>query len=90
MIKAHWEAFVPVMTSAQQQPLNLEEFKQLFTICYCQSNCKLRAAEEATVGHWETVLRLIGGKYEKMRVNYIKTLVVLAQLSMIKVFQVVL
>lgn len=73
---------MPVMTSAQQQPLNLEEFKQLFTICYSQSACKQRVAEEATVGHWETVLRLISGMYEEMRVKNIKSLVVLAQLSM--------
>ncbi|XP_026201828.1 G2/M phase-specific E3 ubiquitin-protein ligase-like [Anabas testudineus] len=58
-VKSHWEVFVPVMTSAQQQPLTLEEFKHLFTICYNHSDCQLRASEEETIGHWETVLKMI-------------------------------
>lgn len=61
-VKSHWEVFVPVMTSAQQQPLTLEEFKHLFTICYNHSDCQLRASEEETIGHWETVLKMISGK----------------------------
>ncbi|KAK2835161.1 hypothetical protein Q5P01_015645 [Channa striata] len=60
VVQSHWEAFVPVMTSAQQQPLSLGTFKQLFTVCYSRSDGLLRAAEEATVGHWETLLNLIG------------------------------
>ncbi|XP_078114540.1 uncharacterized protein LOC144523099 [Sander vitreus] len=58
-VKSHWEEFVPVMTNAQQQPLTLEEFKPLFTICYSCPDSQLRVAEEATAGHWETVLTLI-------------------------------
>ncbi|KAA8589425.1 uncharacterized protein LOC116696218 [Etheostoma spectabile] len=58
-VKSHWEEFVPVMTNAQQQPLTLEEFKPLFTICYSCPDSQLRGAEEATAGHWETVLTLI-------------------------------
>ncbi|XP_044055490.1 uncharacterized protein LOC122877680 isoform X2 [Siniperca chuatsi] len=58
-VQSHWEVFVPVMTSAQQQPLTLEEFKQLFTVSYSPPDSQPRAAEEATVGHWETVLTLM-------------------------------
>ncbi|XP_040896369.1 G2/M phase-specific E3 ubiquitin-protein ligase-like [Toxotes jaculatrix] len=58
MVQSHWEAFVPVMTGAQQEPLTLEEFKQLFIVCYSH-DCQLRSAEEATAGHWETVLDFI-------------------------------
>nr|XP_033478032.1 uncharacterized protein LOC117254121 [Epinephelus lanceolatus] len=58
-ILSHWKEFLPVMTSAQQQPLTLEEFKQLFTVCYSHPDSQLQAAEEATVGHWETVLTLV-------------------------------
>ncbi|XP_031138210.1 uncharacterized protein LOC116038146 [Sander lucioperca] len=58
-VKSHWKEFVPVMTNAQQQPLTLEEFKPLFTICYSCPDSQLRVAEEATAGHWETVLTLI-------------------------------
>lgn len=61
-VQSHWEAFLPVMTSAQQQPLTLEGFKQLFTVCYSCPGSQLRAAEEATAGHWETVLTLVSGK----------------------------
>ncbi|XP_071342480.1 uncharacterized protein [Trachinotus anak] len=59
MVQSHWEAFVPLMTSARQEPLTLEEFKQLFTVCYSHIDSQLRAAEEATAGHWETVLSFI-------------------------------
>ncbi|XP_018526424.1 uncharacterized protein LOC108879587 [Lates calcarifer] len=59
MVQSHWEAFVPVMTSMQQEPLTLEEFKQLFTVCYSHQDSQLRAAEEATAKHWETVLTFI-------------------------------
>ncbi|XP_029285775.1 uncharacterized protein LOC115007178 isoform X2 [Cottoperca gobio] len=59
MVQSHREAFVPVMTSAQQQPLTLEEFKPLFNVCYSRPDSQLRAAEEATAGHWETVLTLV-------------------------------
>lgn len=62
MVQSHWEVFVPVMTNTQQQPLTLEEFKQLFTVCYSRPDSQLRAAEEATVRHWETVLTLVSGK----------------------------
>ncbi|KAF1385370.1 hypothetical protein PFLUV_G00107050 [Perca fluviatilis] len=58
-VKSHWEEFVPVMTNAYQQPLTLEEFKLLFTICYSCPDSQLRVAEEATAGHWETVLTMI-------------------------------
>ncbi|KAE8293909.1 hypothetical protein D5F01_LYC06850 [Larimichthys crocea] len=61
MVQSHWEVFVPVMTNTQQQPLTLEEFKQLFTVCYSRPDSQLRAAEEATVRHWETVLTLVSG-----------------------------
>ncbi|XP_034387200.1 G2/M phase-specific E3 ubiquitin-protein ligase-like [Cyclopterus lumpus] len=57
--QSNWEEFVPVMTSTRQQPLTLEEFKQLFTICYSRPDSQLRATEEATAGHWETVLTLV-------------------------------
>ncbi|XP_041862185.1 G2/M phase-specific E3 ubiquitin-protein ligase-like isoform X2 [Melanotaenia boesemani] len=59
LVKSHWEMFLPVMTSTQQQPLTLKEFKQLFTVCYSHPNSELRAAEEATVINWETVLTLV-------------------------------
>ncbi len=65
-IQSHWVAFVPVMTSAQQLPLKLEEFKQLFTVCYSRPDGQLRAAEEATAAHWETVLTLVSGKNRGM------------------------
>lgn len=61
-IQSNWEVFVPIMTSAQQQPLTLEEFKLLFTICYSPPDSQPRAAEEATAGHWETALTLVSGK----------------------------
>lgn len=61
-IQANCELFVPEMTSEQQQPLTLEGFRQLFTVCYSHSDCPARAAEEATVTHWETVLTLISGR----------------------------
>lgn len=96
MIQSHWELFVPVMTNAQQQPLTLEEFKKLFTICYCRSDCQLRAAEEATVRHWETVLKLISGKHGKMMEDgseewwfFHQTLTQLGMIKMLQVFQLV-
>ncbi|XP_037627029.1 uncharacterized protein LOC119489002 isoform X1 [Sebastes umbrosus] len=58
-VQSHWEEFVPVMTIKQQQPLTLEEFKRLFTVCYSHPDSQLREAEEATAGHWETVLTLV-------------------------------
>lgn len=61
-VQSHWEEFVPVMTIEQQQPLTLEEFKRLFTVCYSHPDSQLREAEEATAGHWETVLTLVSGK----------------------------
>lgn len=69
MVQSHSEVFVPVMTSTQQQPLTLEEFKQLFTVCYSHPDSQLRAAEEVTAGHWETVLTLVSGKNEMMGVE---------------------
>ncbi|KAM4547894.1 uncharacterized protein PAE49_016380 [Odontesthes bonariensis] len=59
LVKSEWEMFLPVMTSTKQQPLTLEEFKQLFTVCYSHADSELRAAEEATASHWETVLTLV-------------------------------
>ncbi|XP_034566721.1 uncharacterized protein LOC117831916 [Notolabrus celidotus] len=64
IIQSHWEVFAPVMTSVQQpqpqpQPLTLEQFKQLFSVCYSPPDSQLRAAEEATAAHWETALTLI-------------------------------
>lgn len=67
MVKSQWEAFLPVMTSSQQQPLTKEMFKELFTVCYSQPESQLRAAEEETVGHWEQVLTLISSNNEEMR-----------------------
>ncbi|KAM4629236.1 G2/M phase-specific E3 ubiquitin-protein ligase-like [Polymixia lowei] len=58
-MRSHWEAFVPVMTSTQQEPLTLEEFTQLFSICYSRPDSKLRTAEETTVGHWKKVLSMV-------------------------------
>lgn len=62
MVQSHWETFVPVMTITRQQTLTLEEFKELFTICYSQSDGSLRASEEATAGHWEGVLTQLRGR----------------------------
>lgn len=62
-VQSHWEVFVPVMTSARREPLTLEEFKQLFTVCYSHLDSELRAAEEATAGHWETVLTFVSSKH---------------------------
>lgn len=62
MIESRWEMFSPVMTSIQQRPLSQQEFQQLFTICYSQSEGPLRAAEEATVRHWEAALEKVRGK----------------------------
>nr|XP_008282516.1 PREDICTED: uncharacterized protein LOC103359089 [Stegastes partitus] len=59
MVQSHWEAFVPVMTSTNQQRLTLGEFKQLFTFCYSHPDSDLRAAEEATAAHWEAALTLV-------------------------------
>ncbi|XP_029904634.1 G2/M phase-specific E3 ubiquitin-protein ligase-like [Myripristis murdjan] len=58
-VQSHWEAFVPVMTSAEQQPLSLEEFTQLFTVCYSDEGSQFREAEEATAQHWERILALV-------------------------------
>ncbi|XP_010772876.1 uncharacterized protein isoform X2 [Notothenia coriiceps] len=58
-VQSHWEEFVPVMTSAQRQPLMLEEFKKLINICYSRADSQLRAAEEETARHWEKVLTLV-------------------------------
>ncbi|KAL6108345.1 uncharacterized protein ACO6RY_18896 [Pungitius sinensis] len=57
--QSNWEEFVPVMRSSQPPPLTLEEFKQLFIVCYSRPDSRLKAAEEATVGHWEAVLTLV-------------------------------
>ncbi|TWW58458.1 hypothetical protein D4764_07G0011770, partial [Takifugu flavidus] len=59
MIESRWEMFCPVMTSVQQRPLSHQEFQQLFTVCYSQSDGPLRAAEEATVRHWEAALEKV-------------------------------
>ncbi|XP_060890958.1 G2/M phase-specific E3 ubiquitin-protein ligase-like [Labrus mixtus] len=62
MIQSRWEVFKPVMTGAHQHPLTLEEFKQLFTVCYSPPDSPLRAAEEAAAAHWETALALISDR----------------------------
>ncbi|XP_038150974.1 uncharacterized protein LOC119789863 [Cyprinodon tularosa] len=59
LVKSHWETFLPVMTSKEQKALSLEEFKQLFTFCFSDPDSDLRAAEEATAAHWETVLTMV-------------------------------
>ncbi|KAF6724319.1 G2/M phase-specific E3 ubiquitin-protein ligase [Oryzias melastigma] len=60
LVKAHWEMFLPVMTSTRrQQPLTLEEFMKLFNVSFSHSDSELRAAEEATFSHWQTVLNLV-------------------------------
>lgn len=61
-IQSHWEAFMPVMTSARQQLLTLEKFKRLFVVCYSRLDSQLRAAEEATAEHWGAVLSTVAGK----------------------------
>ncbi|XP_012706538.2 G2/M phase-specific E3 ubiquitin-protein ligase [Fundulus heteroclitus] len=59
LVKTHWETFLPVMTSKEQRAVSLEEFKQLFTFCFSDPDSGLRAAEEATAAHWETVLTMV-------------------------------
>ncbi|XP_017294905.1 uncharacterized protein LOC108249798 isoform X2 [Kryptolebias marmoratus] len=59
LVKLHWEMFLPVMTGKAQRPLTLEEFRELFTFCYSHPDSELRAGEEATVTHWETVLTFV-------------------------------
>ncbi|KAM9849220.1 G2/M phase-specific E3 ubiquitin-protein ligase-like [Aulostomus maculatus] len=59
LVQYHRETFVPVMTSKRPQPLKLDVFRKLFTVSYSRSCSQLRAAEEATVRHWEQVLTLI-------------------------------
>ncbi|RVE73637.1 hypothetical protein OJAV_G00033210 [Oryzias javanicus] len=60
LVKAHWEMFLPVMTSTRrQQPLTLEEFIKLFNVSFSQSDSELRITEEATFSHWQTVLNLV-------------------------------
>ncbi|KAG7514182.1 hypothetical protein JOB18_027312 [Solea senegalensis] len=53
IVMLNWRVFVPAMTSAHQAPLSL------FDVCYSRRGCELRAAEETTVDHWETVLDII-------------------------------
>ncbi|XP_047444104.1 uncharacterized protein LOC125009904 [Mugil cephalus] len=60
IIRSHWETFVPVITSTQQQLLTLEKFKRLFVVCFSRLDSQLRPAEEATAEHWGTVLSLVG------------------------------
>ncbi|MEQ2282844.1 hypothetical protein AMECASPLE_004956 [Ameca splendens] len=59
LVKSHWELFLPVMTRKEQRALSLEDFKQLFVFCFSNSDSELRAAEEATAAHWETVLTMV-------------------------------
>lgn len=61
IIQSHWQMFVPLMTNAERQPLNLEEFQKLFTVIH-HPDSQLRAAEDATAAHWETVLSLVRGE----------------------------
>lgn len=58
-IKSHCESFVPVMTCSNHSPLTHQEFKQLFTVTFTSDCEELRAAENQTVQHWDTVLSLI-------------------------------
>lgn len=81
---------MPVMTSAQQQPLTLEEFKKLLNVCYSHPDSQLRAAEEATAGHWETVLTLVSGKNEGMGAENTKTLVLSQALEEKSVVEILL
>lgn len=67
VIRDHWEAFVPVMTQARQQPLTLDDFRLLFTVCYSTADSQLRAAEEETVAQWERVLVLIAGENDTQK-----------------------
>nr|XP_054608029.1 G2/M phase-specific E3 ubiquitin-protein ligase-like isoform X1 [Nothobranchius furzeri] len=60
LVRSHWELFLPVMSSKEQRPLKLEEFKRLFTCRYSRPDSELRAEEEATVAHWENVLAVVG------------------------------
>ncbi|XP_041646698.1 uncharacterized protein LOC121511905 isoform X2 [Cheilinus undulatus] len=59
VIQSQWVLFASEMMGAQQHPLILEEFKQLFTVCYSPPGSLQRAAEEAAAAHWETALSLI-------------------------------
>lgn len=65
LVKCHWEVFLPVMTGKVLRPLTLEEFRELFTFCYSHPDSELRAEEEATITHWETVLTFVSGKLQK-------------------------
>ncbi|CAJ1061017.1 uncharacterized protein LOC117831916 [Xyrichtys novacula] len=58
IIRSHWDLFAPQMTRVQQ-PLTLEEFKQLISVCYSPPDSPLRAAEEDSAAHWDTALTLI-------------------------------
>lgn len=60
VMKTHWEAFVPVVTSACSEPLTLENFRELFTVGF-SSDCEEEEEkqERETLAHWETVLGYI-------------------------------
>ncbi|KAM6921960.1 G2/M phase-specific E3 ubiquitin-protein ligase-like [Xenentodon cancila] len=63
LVKSHWEMFLPIMTSSEhQQPLALGEFKRLFAVRYSPPDSELRAAEEATVSHWGTILTMVSDR----------------------------
>uniref|UniRef100_A0A8C6T1A2 HECT domain-containing protein n=1 Tax=Neogobius melanostomus TaxID=47308 RepID=A0A8C6T1A2_9GOBI len=55
VMRAHWEAFAPVMTAACSKPLTLVDFRELFTVSF-SSDCEEERLEQETVAHWESVL----------------------------------
>ncbi|KAJ0065538.1 hypothetical protein NL108_013101, partial [Boleophthalmus pectinirostris] len=59
VMRSHWEAFAPVMTSVGSRPLTLSNFRALFSICFSSDCEELKEEEEETAAHWETALGLI-------------------------------
>lgn len=55
VMRTHWEAFAPVMTSAHAKPLALADFTELLTVSF-SSDCVEEEQERETVAHWEIVL----------------------------------
>ncbi|XP_058495271.1 uncharacterized protein LOC131466129 [Solea solea] len=69
IVMLNWRVFVPAMTSAHQTPLSL------FGVCYSRQGCELRAAEETTVNHWETVLDIISNGQADFSVKDVLTFI---------------
>lgn len=67
LVKSHWETFLPVMTSKEWPALGLEKFKALFAFCFSDPDSEVRKAEEATAGHWDTVLTMVRGMYKQIK-----------------------